>query len=1056
MSSKQWLPVLLSSVISLGIAPVHPGDSPTGSNRPASDTKAPAPADASAVRALLDKGRYAEAESQARELLSEASSRAAMDSPEALEALQLLVESLWRGGKTKAPETLHLAQRSVQLAGQLSGEDSLVAAGSLAGLGNVQFWRGELAEARATHQRALAIREAKLPSGDSDIARSLDDLGRVEDALGHVGEASATLRRALDLQEKVSAESLDVAITLSDLARVMKKLGDFAGAKSVLEKALAIREKSLAPDHPSLAEAKTNLASILIQLNDFSGAERLARETLTGVEKSLGSEHPQVVSALTALGQSLYYQGKTAQAAPYFKRALDLCRKIYGEEHPTTALTYRRLGKALLDTEGPGAGKKLIEQALAIQQKVFGPENLALTETHETLGDVLMLMGDFESAEMHLRRALAILETAYGPSHIEESDVLLSLAGVALARGNSSAALEASLSAERILRENLERIARTLSEEEALQNEERRISGLDYAISALLARAEKPLPADAAARVFDAVIRSRAMVLDEIASRHMAITRSSEPSTGPLRESLARAREEVVRTMLRETSFPDPKQYSEALAAAVDARERAERQLAEASAAFRQELQVDRAGLAEVAEALPRDSALVAYLRTDRIEWRRDSKPGPPVATHTSTYVAFVLRAGGTVKIHSLASAAEIEKLAKGWRSLATVPPRGLTGSNATMDESLAKAGTSLRKAVWDPLLSALGDARQVLMVPDGVLNLVNLGALPGQRDRFLLESSVPQRLLVTERELLKSSSANPRWEGALVLGDPDFDHLPGKASQSEAVRQEGGAAGKPTHAADNLSHRGPSCGGFGSVRFDALPASFSEASEVAALVDRRLKPQDRGAGSSTLLTGAAATESAFKRLAPGKSLLHLATHGFFLGEACEPPPPPSVAGALPSGLSVELATIRVDGPLLLSGLVFAGANRRDAAGREIDDGILTAEEISSLDLSQVDLAVLSACETGIGKIQSGEGVLGLRRAFDVAGVGALVVSLWKVQDESTREWMKLFYEGKVKGLPAWQALREASLQMLAARRAKGKSTHPFFWGGFVVTGEGR
>ena len=114
---------------------------------------------------------------------------------------------------------------------------------------------------------------------------------------------------------------------------------------------------------------------------------------------------------------------------------------------------------------------------------------------------------------------------------------------------------------------------------------------------------------------------------------------------------------------------------------------------------------------------------------------------------------------------------------------------------------------------------------------------------------------------------------------------------------------------------------------------------------------------------------------------------------------------------------------------------------------------MLTGEEISSLDLSEVELAVLSACDTGIGQIQSGEGVLGLRRAFEVAGAGALVVSLWKVEDESTREWMSLFYEGRLKGLPAAEALRDASRRMLAVRRAKGRSTHPFFWAGFVATG---
>jgi CHAT domain-containing protein len=141
--------------------------------------------------------------------------------------------------------------------------------------------------------------------------------------------------------------------------------------------------------------------------------------------------------------------------------------------------------------------------------------------------------------------------------------------------------------------------------------------------------------------------------------------------------------------------------------------------------------------------------------------------------------------------------------------------------------------------------------------------------------------------------------------------------------------------------------------------------------------------------------------------------------------------------------------------PLLLSGIALAGANHRESAGFDEDDGILTAEEVASLDLSGVDLVVLSACETGVGEVKEGEGVYGLHRAFRVAGAQKLVTSLWTVEDEATRKWMKSFYEALLsKGLGTAEAVRAASLGVLQERRKKNKSTHPFYWGGFISSGD--
>ena len=145
------------------------------------------------------------------------------------------------------------------------------------------------------------------------------------------------------------------------------------------------------------------------------------------------------------------------------------------------------------------------------------------------------------------------------------------------------------------------------------------------------------------------------------------------------------------------------------------------------------------------------------------------------------------------------------------------------------------------------------------------------------------------------------------------------------------------------------------------------------------------------------------------------------------------------------------------ENPLLLSGLALAGANRRSAAGADEDDGILSAEEVAALNLEGVEWAVLSACDTGLGTVISREGVLGLRRAFQVAGVRTVIMSLWSVDDRATLEWMQKLYESRFSGhLSTADAMRDASVQIIRARRSKGLSTNPFFWAAFVASGDWR
>jgi CHAT domain-containing protein len=145
-------------------------------------------------------------------------------------------------------------------------------------------------------------------------------------------------------------------------------------------------------------------------------------------------------------------------------------------------------------------------------------------------------------------------------------------------------------------------------------------------------------------------------------------------------------------------------------------------------------------------------------------------------------------------------------------------------------------------------------------------------------------------------------------------------------------------------------------------------------------------------------------------------------------------------------GVQIPLVTA-YENPLLRSGLAFAGANKL-ASGD--DDGILTAMEASGLDLWGTKLVVLSACETGVGKVTNGDGVYGLRRALVIAGAETLVMSLWQVDDLATRDLMTGYYKKLGAGAARSGALRDVQLELLA----KDKYAHPYYWASFLPAGD--
>ncbi|HEX7964843.1 MAG TPA: CHAT domain-containing tetratricopeptide repeat protein [Gammaproteobacteria bacterium] len=875
--------------------------------------------------------------------------------------------------------------------------------------GNVDLDSGAYPDAEPKFRRALGIftrvygpDHQEVANALNDIARAFDDEGRYAEAEDYYNRSIAAYRRAM------GGQNINLASVMDNLAQMQSTAGKFREAEANFKRAIAIDEAGWTADRINAAYDYNNLAQQYRELGRYAEAEPLMLKALDIFQRRLPPDHPNIAVILNNLSVLYVEQRDFAKAEPYAKRSLEMGVKALGPDNPQVSTAYNSLAQVY---EGQGRyaeAEPLYIKAYEIVRKALGPGHPLTGEGINNLANLYDREGKFAQADKLFPQALAVLRKAYGPRHPRVQETLTNYAGEQYAEGRDPAKAGA------LFDESLGLLHSIYEEQFAYMNEQDRLqyfarSHGDFQIYYSFCLKNHAARPELAGKMYDVLLWQKGLVGNSIAALRAKIAASGDPEALDLLEKLSASKTRLANLI----NNPDGDRA--AWQKAVDQQQKdaddLERRLLSRSGALAQDRKLQAVTWRDVQKALKPGEAAVEMVHFQFEDGQR--------FTDDYYYVALVLtpRSRGP----------QFVVLGKS-RDLESAP---VADYAARIRKFGAAGGTAFYGAFWRPLEAALGKATRVYLAADGMLNQASLGIVADGQGRLLMER-YDLRLVTSSRDLLRPAYAGGAATAVLV-GGPHFDLPPGQYLAAVAGLDANSAHGQ------KLAQRGSPDPDLAMARDAAgkcplpdtgvlcpLPGAAAEVDGIGAELTRaRWQP--------TLYRDDQALEEAVKQVRHPR-VLHLATHGFFLPDQ----------------------KVLSEDPMLRSGLYFAGADNTLSGAMPpegADDGVLTAYEATQLDLEGTELVVLSACDTGLGSSQSGEGVFGLNRALQEAGAQAVLMSMWSVPDQETRELMQLFYKNWLGGMEKHEALRQAELAERDVVKQRYGHDLPYYWGAFVMVG---
>jgi len=909
-----------------------------------------------------------------------------------------------------------LFRRAVVLREAIYGRDHAAVMEPLSALLRVLYDQLHYMEVEPLGRRLEAL-ALKVEGPDSPaVGRANFYLAWVADNQQQYGLAHTHYRKAIAIMERQSPVNYELLAAVYGVFSLSYfHGGDLIAAEKTALRALAIAEEHLGRNHPVAAQIMMRLLTIYSQVGRFELAEAYARRALAIRQAQEPIDKEDVIESLYALGYVYREERKLTEAAAYVSLACDMTLDTFGPQDPKL-MYYRTMLAQLYESLGrlPEAERLYVSFLLEVE-KVLGLAHRSTLWAITGLAGIWTQQGRFAEAESLLVGKLDALERECGPRYCYIGILLQELLDMYWAAGKYDEAFACGEKLLTLRRELAEKVCALFSGW-IMQNP------VGVPDMTTLALASPGRYKDSVA--FDMILYGKAIVCDAVMKENAAAYCSADAAVGEKIKHRAELCTAIANLAANEDAAGAD--LRRRLSDLYDSLEIVEAYLTRQCSDFGAALAERRSACTLIADDLPSGGVLLEYVYSPVDTMIRIGGEYPD--SLPSHYLVFALAKDREMGMIDLGDASEIDSLvAEARRLIYDAEERVYSPAAPYLEERLQEVTGELHRRLIVPVDSFLAGVSTLLIAPDGMLNLLPFEILATANETYLIEQYLIS-YVSSGRDIRGFDSRSVADGEALIVGDPDYNHSrtasPSPDQDNPSLFASADVAAEEREAASRT--RG------GRDRFTPLQYSREESQAIASSLRQTNRLTVRE------WYGADAGEGNLKGMTDPPYILHLSTHGYF------------TAADLMAGLSGAY------NPLLRSGLGLAGANSPPPPARDSrasDDGLLTALEVSGLNLQGTALVTLSACESGVGAPSAGEGVFGLQRAFLHAGAQSLVMSLWRVPDRETAELMKRFYELWLGGMSRAEALRASALEILRKSRQEKTHGHPLFWGGFVLIG---
>ena len=867
---------------------------------------------------------------------------------------------------------------------------------------------GEYEKAGPLYFENAALRKIVYGEDHPDYASALNNIAAHYIDLGQYEKALPYYQEAIDIAEGyIKDGNTDYITYVNNFALLYMQMGQYDIAEPLFVRLVEVRKKMSGENDPSYATALNNLAVIYFKTGQYTKAIPVYANALAVIKRTFGEQSTEYASSLNNLGLLYATMEQYAKAEPLYLQSKTIREKLGAQSHPDYAALLDNLGLLYSNTGRSEKARLLYLLSMQTREKIFGKDHPDYAISLNNLAYYYMDMKRYDSAELLFNQAKTIIKEKLGETHPSYGTVLNNLADLYMRMGKFDKAEPGLLRSSKIIQDGIRKTFTVLSESE--KNNYLATSAQQFETHHSFIYRYR--------QASSAVLTDNFNLQLVLKSASLAATRNMIEMLESSADSNTRAKFTAWRTnrnvLSKQYSLPamDRRKDVEEIEAQTESQEK---ELNLLSSDFRGQETLLAINTVDVQKNMAADEVAIEFVRFKLSATDADSV----------MYAAYILHKDNPVpEFVPLCEEKQLQQLfdtaAKTKSSMVANFYRGLEGRGKTP----AMAGRDLYKLIWQPMEPFLKGVKVVSYSPAGKLYAIAFHALPADSTSILADRYQLHQYIST-RQIALRTKTNPSPTASISLfGDASFSMDSIQLARQKQTRAMSSIATKTAELGAKTSR--------GGVWID-LPGTAAEVTKINQLfIESGRKTQ--------LFVKEEASEENLKKIANNTStLVHIATHGFFL---------PDPATLKPGRINMGNNFDRSPNPLLRSGLVLAGGNYAWSGKKPIDgieDGIVTAYEISQLNLSSKDLVVLSACETALGDVKGSEGVFGLQRAFKIAGVKKIIVSLWQVPDRETAELMTSFYGYYLNG----QTIEDAFAHAQADMRQKYSA---YYWAAFVM-----